>query len=85
MSIFKHAASEDVFRKNTQEISEEQKALVLQIKEEAEALYSSINFMLFNYGYEEASLALRKLEEAVMWATKAVTKRENVKFTEIQE
>lgn len=67
----------DVFRGNYRELTEEEKALVMQIKESAQSLYE-----LIAGNPDEAtnatkgralSLAKTKLEESVMWAVKGIT------------
>ena len=58
------------FRKQYRELDEREKSIVEGIKANAETLETMID--LVPDGREKA-LAMTKLEEAVMWAVKAVT------------
>lgn len=58
------------FRKEYRELSQEEKDTVAWVKVSAEALESFIEQVPSG---REKSLALTKLEEAVMWAVKGVT------------
>ena len=60
----------DVMRRSYRELSDSEKARLSEFKLEAHGLY----LMLSQYGNSrELSLAKTKLEECVMWATKALT------------
>lgn len=63
----------DVFRKESYPLTEAQHAKVLDIKETAEELAEVFNTLPSS---REVSIAMTKLEEAVMWATKAATVKE---------
>ncbi len=67
----------DVFHKAYNELTEEQKAVMAEIKDKAEILYSAIESQVQETERSEKSrcvaLAKTKLEEAVMWAIKGVT------------
>lgn len=72
----------DPFRKQYRELSQEEKARVDAIKEKAGELHalldhefprSSAGITMPGLGAREMALARTKLEECVMWATKAVT------------
>lgn len=60
----------NVFRKQYLALTENEKFMVDRIKNKAHDLYVAID----NIGTSrETSLAKTKLEESVMWATKAIT------------
>lgn len=71
----------DIFRKAYRPLTESEQELVEQIKDEATRLYMRLEQIYkiadLNFGQlgrqRHASLAKTKLEECVMWATKAVT------------
>jgi hypothetical protein len=65
------AAGADVLRSEYRVLNEQEKAQVKLIKERGLALHSAIDLCGHS---REISLALTKLEEAVMWAVKHVTK-----------
>lgn len=67
---FSGPAAVSRFRKNYRRLSAEEQALVDLIKDEAAALENSL---LSAPHSREVSLALTKLEEAVMWAVKGIT------------
>lgn len=61
----------DLFRRGYRPLTEGEKVLMDQIKEKAE----EFTRLLIKVGTSrEVSLAGTKIEEAVMWATKAVTR-----------
>lgn len=60
----------DVFRKQYRALTEAEKFALEDLKCEAEVLYQKIKAVGTS---RETSLALTKLEESVMWATKAIT------------
>lgn len=62
----------DVFRKDYKELSEDKKNCIKLIKEDAERLYDSISLALES-DPRMISLAKTNLEQAVMWAIKAIT------------
>lgn len=62
----------DIFRKEYREISESEKSSIENIKERAEALYELLNAFPTN---RESALSVTKLEEAVMWAIKSITRQ----------
>lgn len=64
----------DVFHKVYQEFSGEEKELMEELKEKASELYSLFSRINKSFETRETSLAKTKLEEAVMWALKAITK-----------
>lgn len=59
----------NVFRAEYKQLSDEQKAQMADIKEKAAVLLESFG----EAKSREMSLAITKLEEAVMWAVKGVT------------
>lgn len=63
--------SENIFRPVYRELTDAEKAHVNDIKEFANHLYIPISLMADS---REKSLAITKLEEAVMWAVKGITK-----------
>lgn len=77
MTIKKCSSTTDVFHKVCRELTEDEKSLILQIKEEAEQLFSSMNYhhVNFKHGEIEMKIALTHLATAVMWATKAITSK----------
>ena len=82
--IKKYATTEDIFRRGyggSNEID-----IVAQIKEEAEGLWSTLNWHTVNYksGQREIALAKTKLEEAIMWAVKGMTApREKIEHSDV--
>lgn len=60
----------DVFRRQYRQLSETEKFMLDELKKEAEILYQKIKDLGTS---RETSLALTKLEECVMWATKSIT------------
>lgn len=62
-------SDEDLFRKEYRELSIYQSALVALVKDQAASLHDT----LMRLDSREGALARTKLEEAVMWATKAIT------------
>lgn len=77
MTIKKCSPTTDIFHKKCRELTEDEKSLILQIKEEADQLYSSMNYhyVNFTHGETEMKVALTSLATAVMWATKAITSK----------
>jgi ribosomal protein S17 len=64
----------DIFRKKTQYVNEETKHLITKVKEKAEELYGDI----VSCGESrEISIAKTKLEEAVMWTVKHLTRKDD--------
>jgi hypothetical protein len=61
----------DTFRKEYQPLSDEKKTWIALIKENAATLER--NLKASSKQSRELSLALTKLEECVMWATKGIT------------
>lgn len=59
-----------IFRQKYRELSPQEQAQIAQIKSQGESLYVT---MLDIGESREMSIAKTKLEEAVMWAAKAVT------------
>lgn len=67
----------DIFRKKCKELSEMDKDMIFIMKEKAENLYYSFEDNGCHFGnHDKRMMALAKtnLEQAIMWATKAVTK-----------
>ncbi len=65
----------DTFRKEYRPLSDETKACVSHIKDRAEELLASFEAASVNASIDTRALALAKtnLEQAVMWAIKAIT------------
>lgn len=63
----------NVFRSQYRELSETEKEQVKEIKNEAAHLYDVLAVDPASSGVREMALARTKLEECVMWATKAIT------------
>lgn len=64
----------DVFRKQYRTLTDIEKQRLAAVKDQAQVLYDVFSdISLASGGTRELSLAKTKLEEAVMWATKAVT------------
>lgn len=61
----------DVFRKEYRLLSESEKSRIAQIKNEAEKLHESIDWSIGDK--RMIALAKTNLEQAVMWAIKAIT------------
>lgn len=61
----------DVFRKEYKLLDETQKSRIAQIKTEAEKLHESIDWGIGDK--RMIALAKTNLEQAVMWAIKAIT------------
>jgi hypothetical protein len=64
------ASGNDVFRKAYRQLTDEEKVRLERIKDNASALYNGI---VEGPPSRMQSLALTKLEEAVMWAVKDIT------------
>lgn len=64
------ATKPSLFRKAYRELSDEEKAIVAEIKTKAEELEALLNRLP---GSRYVSLAITSLEQAVMWAVKHVT------------
>lgn len=62
----------DTFRKECRPINDETKNRINQIKNDAEKLYDSIDWAI-NAEPRMIALAKTNLEQAVMWAIKAIT------------
>jgi hypothetical protein len=60
-----------IMRNVYRELTDDEKAVVQQIKEEGEKLHQTISALSPS---RELSIARTKIEEAVMWAVKHVTK-----------
>mgnify|MGYP001598583272 CR=1 FL=1 len=63
----------DVFRKEYRAIDDIRLKRIEQLKEKAQALYDEIESAIDNSDQRMRALARTKLEEAVMWAVKAIT------------
>lgn len=65
----------DVFRKEYRQLSDETKCIVSHIKDKAEELLASFEAGGVNQSIDARAIALAKtnLEQAVMWAIKAIT------------
>ena len=65
----------DTFRKEYRPLSDETKLCVLHIKDKAEELLAAFETAGVNASIDARSLAVAKtnLEQAVMWAIKAIT------------
>lgn len=61
----------DVFRKEYKSLSDDAKSRINQIKSEAEKLYQSFDWTIGDN--RMIALAKTNLEQAVMWAIKAIT------------
>ena len=67
---------EDVFRKETKVLDDLQKVAIANVKDSAEELLMAITYGNYPQGGEnpkpgrDQSIAITKLEEAVMWAVK---------------
>lgn len=61
----------DLFHTTYRELSDEEKGIVAEVKDQASALYGAIAKIADG---REKSLAITKLEEVVMWAVKGITK-----------
>jgi hypothetical protein len=64
------ASGQDIFRKAYRKLTDEETILLETLKDQASALYDT---MQKHPGSRNMSLAVTKLEEAVMWAVKAIT------------
>ena len=64
------APTENVFRKEYRQLSDEEKALMGEIKDKAQELYDMFNAVEDS---REKSLARTHLEESVMWIVKKIT------------
>jgi hypothetical protein len=62
----------DTFRKEYKPLSEVQKLAILRIKEIAEIFEKELTYEI-NHDNRMISLAKTNLEQAVMWAIKAIT------------
>jgi CRISPR/Cas system CMR subunit Cmr6 (Cas7 group RAMP superfamily) len=58
----------DTFRKSYKPVSPERAGLIIRLKEQAEEIEQLID----NLKSREKSLAMTNLEQAIMWATKAI-------------
>ena len=64
----------DIFRKKYRELSEDEKLRLESVKSQAENLWLAFDqAATAGAGNREMALAKTKLEEAIMWATKAIT------------
>jgi len=63
---------QNVFRKSYTELSDDTKKRIEQIKDDAQKLYESIDWAV-NADPRMIALAKTNLEQAVMWAVKAIT------------
>ncbi|MEO0449082.1 MAG: hypothetical protein AAFZ74_02045 [Pseudomonadota bacterium] len=58
------------FRKQHRQLTDDEKALIEEIKDGAQALEASLEKM---ENSREKSLALTNLEQAIMWSTQGIT------------
>lgn len=65
---------EDVFRKEPNELTKDQARSMEKVKDVAEILYNEFCLVTDPSNGRELALAKTKLEEAVMWAIKGITK-----------
>ena len=63
----------DPFRKQYQPLSKEQQSLITDLKDQAGELLDIIHQVSKTHDVRACRLAQTKLEECVMWATKAAT------------
>lgn len=63
----------DVFRKEYKPLDEIRKQRILQLKNKAQELYDEIESEIENSDQRMRALAKTNLEQAVMWAIKAIT------------
>lgn len=63
----------DVFRKEYVNLSDEVKAKIASIKDKAQWLYDEIEADITGSDQRMRALAKTNLEQAVMWAIKAIT------------
>lgn len=61
----------DTFREEYRELTDDEKTMLKELKRDAEAFSISINVNCPDGRHK--SLAITKLEESVMWATKGLT------------
>jgi len=66
--------SKNIFRQQYRDLTPNEKSRIERIKEKADALYAELQTVEKSDQTRELSLAKTKLEESVMWATKAITK-----------
>lgn len=64
----------DTFRKKTAPLTEDQKIAVLGVKELAEQVETCMVRNTTEQNAREMALAKTNLEQAIMWAVKAITK-----------
>lgn len=64
---------ENVFRKQYRQLSDAEKAQIEGIKVTAAVLYHQLHVTAGQADARQLALAKTKLEECVMWATKAIT------------
>jgi uncharacterized protein YeaO (DUF488 family) len=73
LTLFSHLKEKkvtDIFRKAYRELNAQEKQQLERLKDQAAALHNTITI---GERTREISLAVTKLEEAVMWAVKSIT------------
>lgn len=63
----------DIFRKEYKPLSDDQKNLISNIKDNANLLYITFDSPSFDHDKRMMALAKTNLEQAIMWAIKAIT------------
>lgn len=63
----------DIFRKDYRPLSEEQKSWMIAFKNQAQSLYDDFENCSCEHDKRMMALAKTNLEQAVMWAIKAIT------------
>lgn len=63
----------DTFRKEYTPLTDQQKAIMMKVKEQAEVLLNLFDEANTPNSGREIALAKTKLEESIMWAVKGIT------------
>jgi hypothetical protein len=71
----------DIFRKNYHTLSKANQDFILEIKNQAQLLHNSMDFI----NNREMRIAKTNLEQAIMWATKAVVLADEAAYTNPKE